>query len=193
MLSTPTGQHWVLGALVGSAFLTGRTARGLLTEAFADRSGDCFPLVFQALLQKRSTSVITTWLSSPLRHGREDGEDCHALRARASSRPRRQQRPGRAGSCCPRPLRVPGVGRAVRCGHGATAWPCSAAELPSPRHGGALPGTARTHRGCSVFLCTSRLQVFELSVQFVRIFAYRHPCCFEVTVFVGFFLNAQFH
>lgn len=112
MLST--GQRWVLGALVCSAFLTGGTATSLPTEAFAGRSGDRFPLVFQAPLQKRSTSVITTWLSKPGR-GREDGEDFHALRHGPPAGP--------AASCCPRPLREPGVRCAVSCGVGLQPGP----------------------------------------------------------------------
>lgn len=109
-----------------------RNRTSLLTEAFADRSGDCFPLVFQALLQKRSTSVITTWLSSPLHHGHEDGEDFHLLRAQASSRPRHEQRPGRAGSCCPTatPCARQGLGGEVWAwGRGLALLRHGAAEL----------------------------------------------------------------
>lgn len=54
-----------------------------------DGVSDCSPVYFQALLQKRSTSVITTWSSSPICHvGRRTGEGFHPPPAQTSSQVR---------------------------------------------------------------------------------------------------------
>lgn len=115
--------------------------------------GDCLPVFFQALLQKRSTSVITTWLSSPLSHvARRTEEDFHPPRARASSWPR-GARAGQRGSGRARGAALPtaapwrprvALGSARRCrGPRPWPWPCSIRGSRRGHAGGAAPwGTA---------------------------------------------------
>lgn len=146
--------------------------------------------------------------------GRRTGEDFHPPLAQSSSRaPGCPSRGGGEGTAmlqesargAPRSRRLlPEISFIalgfVRRWRGRRPWPRTRSGRGSPRarlrHGRtSSPGRAafsyEDFQGAnSVFLCTSRLQVFELSVQFVRIFAYCHPCCFEFTVC---FLNAQFH
>lgn len=74
---------------------------------------DPSPIFFQALLQKRSMSAITTWSSSPLCHvGRRTGEDFHPPRAQTSPRAVGDHLHGVTTSAGARARRCCGKGRA---------------------------------------------------------------------------------
>ena len=176
------------------------------------RDSDPSPVLFQALLQKRSTSVITTWLSSPFcRVGRRTGEDFHPALVQSSSRaegwePRGGRGHGDAAGERARspvlPWLLPGtsfiaLGFGRRC---RRPWPWTRSGRGScraRRRDGRTGSPGRAAFSCKdlkglilSFYVLPDCKFLNFLYSLWGFFAYGHPCCFEFTVC---FSNAQFH